>query len=77
MVAALDAAPHRPSGLQHLHVARHRRERDLEPGRPRATSQLGQGFALVETGEPHVVISLENRVIGRTSTSRALLAGKD
>lgn len=41
-------------------------------GRPRATSQLGQSFALVETGEPNVVITLENRVIGRTGANSSV-----
>jgi len=45
-------------------------------GRVRATAQVGDSFALIETGEPDVAISLENRPIGRTDRHGTLLAAQ-
>lgn len=45
----------------------------LMGGRPRFTAQAGDSFALVETGEPDIAITVENRVVGRTGDDGRLL----
>lgn len=43
-------------------------------GRLHAAAQVGEGFALIETGEPNVGVTLENRPIGMTGDDGTLLA---
>ncbi len=43
-------------------------------GRLYAANQLGESFAVVETGAPHIEVSVENRVVGRTGRDGRLLA---
>ena len=45
-------------------------------GAPRAVRQVGESFALIETGEPNIGVSVENRPIGHTDADGRLLAVK-
>ena len=42
-------------------------------GAPRLAAQVGEGFAVIETGAPGVEVSVDNRPVGRTGLDGALL----
>lgn len=46
----------------------------LIDGRVRPAAQIGESFALIDTGEPNVALTVENRPIGRTGADGRLLA---